>query len=272
MPTISVDQHTIHYQAQGTGPDVLMIHGWASSLRMWERSVRVAVSAGYRAWALDLPGHGESSAPASEQWYTIPHLASAVEAFLQHVGIQRAVIVGHSMGGAIALELTARCPQRVRGLVLAPPVVTGRIGLSLHLLFDSPMGRRMLTLSQHHNTLARLGELSAYGLSWLRGGLGAALRRDAQDLARTAPQAAAGCLNAVLNFDFTDRLATIRAPTLVFVGLQDITLPPSDGMLAAAGIPGARLVKMPGVAHHPMDERPEEFDRLLIEFLKDLRG
>ena len=267
MPTLPLDQHILHYYVRGQGPDVLMIHGWASSLRMWERPLHVLAAAGYRAWALDLPGHGQSPSPPFERWYTIPNLTFVVQAFVRQVGLQRAVIVGHSMGGAIALELADECPQLVRSLVLAAPVVSGRIGFALHVLFDSPLGNRLLRLSQRHNALARLGELSTFGLSWLGGGLGAALRRDAEDLARTSPQATIGCLNAVIGFDFTDRLAAIRVPTLVVVGMQDVTLPPSEAMLAAAGIPGARLVKMQGVAHHPMDERPEEFDRSLLKFL-----
>ena len=269
MPLIKFEDYTLHYCVEGFGPDVLMLHGWASSHRMWERCLKRLALSGFRAWALDLPGNGQSSAPVLEDWYTIPNLTSAVQDFVQRLGIQHAMLVGHSMGGAISLELTDRCPQLVRALVLAAPVVSGQIGLALHLLFDSPPGRRLLGLSQRHNTLARLGELSTFGLSWLRGGLGTALRRDVQDLSRTAPQSAIGCLHAVMNFDFTDRLATIHVPTLVIVGMRDATLPPSEGLLASAGIPGARLVKMQGVAHHPMDERPEEFDRLLVEFLKD---
>jgi len=271
MPAVQVEGHSIHYRVEGSGPDVLMIHGWASSERMWERPMRQLASAGFRAWAPDLPGFGESSQP-TDNWYTIPNLTSAIEEFIECVGIERAAVVGHSMGGAIALELAGRSPQRVGSLVLVAPAVSGRLGLSLHVLFDSPLGHRLLELSQQHDTLARLGGLSTFGASWLRGGLGVALRRDAEDLARAAPQAAIGCLRAVIGFDFTDRLATICAPTLVIVGLLDVTLPPSEGMLAAARIPGARLIKMPGVAHHPMDERAQEFEHLLLKFLKETHG
>ena len=79
MPTLELDQHRLHYYVRGQGPDVLMIHGWASSLRMWERPLHVLAAAGFRAWALDLPGHGASSPPACEHWYTIPNLAAVVQ-------------------------------------------------------------------------------------------------------------------------------------------------------------------------------------------------
>jgi pimeloyl-ACP methyl ester carboxylesterase len=275
MPTIQVDQHTIHYSVEGSGPDVLLIHGWASSQRMWERPASRLASAGFRAWALDLPGCGESrSFGATNGWYTIPNLTGVVAAFAERVGIERMALVGHSMGGSIALELTDRRPEAVSALVLVSPAVGGRLGLSLHLLFESRWGRRLLELSQRHNALARLGGLSTFGAPWfgapwLSRSLRAGLYRDAQDLARTAPQAAIGGLRGVLDFDFTDRLAQIRTPTLVIVGARDATVPPREGEQAASKIPGARLVKLRGVGHQPVDERPEEFDHLLLGFLKD---
>jgi len=272
MPTIQLDQHTIHYHVQGTGPDVLLIHGWASSWRMWERPMHRLTSAGFRAWALDLPGCGESEALcASNGRYTIANLTSVVEAFIERVGIESTALVGHSMGGAIALEMTHRRPDATRALVLAAPAVSGRLGLALHVLLGSPFGRKLLELSQHHSALARLGGRTKFAAPWLMRTLPAraALLRDAEDLARTAPQAAIGTLRAVIDFDFTDRLPKIGAPTLVIVGARDVTVPPSEGELAANKIPGAKLVKLRDVGHQPVDECPEEFDRLLLEFLKE---
>ena len=270
MPTIQLDQHSIYYHVQGAGPDVLLIHGWASSHRMWNRPVRRLASAGFRAWAIDLPGSGESDAPgASNGWYTIARLADAVEAFAARMGIEHMALVGHSMGGAIALEMADRRAHAARALVLVAPVVSGRLGLSLHVFLGSPFGRRLLELSQHHVALARLGGRSRFATPWLMRTLlmRAALTRDAQDLARTAPQAAIGALRAVLDFDFTPRLDQICAPTLIVVGAHDITVPPSEGELAAARIPDAQLVRLRGVGHQPVDERPDEFDRLLLWFL-----
>ena len=271
MPNIKIDQHTIHYNVQGQGPDVLMIHGWASSWRMWERSICRAVSAGWRVWALNLPGSGESSAPAAD-WYTIPNMTLVVEAFIERVGIPRAALVGHSMGGAISLELTYRRPRFTRALVLVAPVVTGRLRLPLRVFLGSPFGRRLLGLSQHHGALARLGGRTRFAAPWLAHIPSAALRRDAEDLACTAPQAAIGTLRAVINFDFADRLDRIGAPTLVIVGTRDATVPPSEGELAAARIPDAQLVRLRGVGHQPVDERPDEFDRLLLWFLSQTCG
>lgn len=247
---------------------MLMIHGWASSHRMWERPLERLASSGFRAWALDLPGSGASDAHRrATDGYTIVNLTRVVEAFVERVGIQSVTLVGHSMGGAIALELAHGRPDLTRSLVLVAPAVSGKLGLAMHLLVESPFGRWLLNLSQQHNALATLCERTLFGAPWLA--LSPALRRDVEDLARTTPEAAIGGLNAVLDFDFTDRLPRLDLPTLVVVGSRDITLSPGESELAASQIPGARLIKMRGVGHQPVDERPEEFDRLLVEFLKD---
>ena len=268
MPNIQIGHHLLHFQVEGAGPDVLMIHGMASSHRMWERPMQRLAAVGLRAWALDLPGCGESSQP-SEGWYTIANLTAMVERFADRVGIRRAVMIGNSMGGAIALALADWRPQLTSALVLVAPVVSGRLGLELHLLFETPLGQQLLNVAQRHNVLGRIGELPTVSVPWLAQRMNPALRRDVQDLAHATPEAAIGALRAVMDFDFTDRLATIHAPALVVVGTRDVTVPPSEGALAAAGIPGARLVKLRGIGHQPVDECPEKFDRLLLQFLNE---
>jgi pimeloyl-ACP methyl ester carboxylesterase len=184
----------------------------------------------------------------------------------ERAGIRSVSLIGHSMGGAIALELGRRRPELTGALVLVAPAVSGRLRF-LRTLLDSPFRQLLLSLSQPHTALALWSERTMLGASeFIRN---PALRRDLQDLAHTTPEAFIGGLNAVLDFDFTDHLRVISAPTLVVVGTRDMTLPSSESELAASQIPGARLVKMRGVGHQPIDERPEEFDRLLVEFLKD---
>ncbi len=169
------------------------------------------------------------------------------------------------MGGAVALAMAAERPQATRALVLVAPAVSGRLRLAFHLLLDSRLGRRMLGLALWRNVLNRLASPSRHRSSWLA--RNPARLRDVRDLARTSPEAAVEGLRAVTQFDFTSRLPDITAPALVIVGTHDATLPPSEAELAAARIPGARLVQMRGVGHQPVDERPEEFDRLLLEFV-----
>lgn len=263
MPIIQLDSRLdIHYHAKGAGPDVVLIHGLGSSLRMWERPLQRLAAAGLRAWAVDLPGSGSSSVLNSP--YTIPSLANTVETFAGYVGIERAALVGHSMGGAITLEMARRRPEFVRALVLVAPVISGRFGFSLHVLLGSTLGRRGLELLRRHSALLWPRAHPNFALPW-RGH--PALIRDVEDLARTAPQAFWGGLSAVLDFDSRGYLPSIHAPALVIVGARDATVPPAEGELAAARMPRARLVKMKNAGHRLVDECPAAFDCTLVEFL-----
>jgi pimeloyl-ACP methyl ester carboxylesterase len=154
-------------------------------------------------------------------------------------------------------------------LVLVAPAVSGKLGLVSRLLSRSPLRRCWSELWQRRDGLTRLARrpwLASVGLA-----LRPTLYRDLQDLARTTPQAAIEGLAAILRFDITPHLPTISAPTLVIVGTRDMTLSPSEGELAARRIPGARLVRLPAM-HEPMDDRPDEFDRLLLEFMQETRA
>src|SRR3990172_4117005 len=93
------DEHT---------PTVVLLHGWASSRRMWE-SAQQRLSAHFRTIALDLPGHGESSKP-DWTWYSIPRYTDLVDDLMEALELRRPAIVGHSMGGTIGLELAGRQP------------------------------------------------------------------------------------------------------------------------------------------------------------------
>ena len=125
--TTSVNGLNIHYGVVGAGPDVIFIHGWASSAKMWA-GLLPQMSVDYRCWSLDLPGFGDSEKPAPS-WYSIPNYTLLVAEFARQNGMGPLRLVGHSMGGLIALDLAARHPARVERLVAINPVVTGRARL-----------------------------------------------------------------------------------------------------------------------------------------------
>jgi pimeloyl-ACP methyl ester carboxylesterase len=112
-----VDGVDIHFQQVGDGPDVVMIHGMATNLAFWWLTMALATRWGLRVTALDLRGHGRSSVPATG--YTVPHLAHDVVGLMDAAGIGRAHLVGHSLGGEVALLVAARRPERVSSVTLA---------------------------------------------------------------------------------------------------------------------------------------------------------
>jgi pimeloyl-ACP methyl ester carboxylesterase len=109
MPVTDVDGVGIHFQQMGDGPDVVMIHGMATNLAFWWLSMVLAARSGFRVTALDLRGHGHSSVPATG--YTVPDLAGDVVGLMDAAGIERAHLVGHSLGGEVALLIAASQPR-----------------------------------------------------------------------------------------------------------------------------------------------------------------
>jgi pimeloyl-ACP methyl ester carboxylesterase len=255
----------IHYHVQGEGRDVVLVHGWASSWRLWQGTMRVLAEMGCRVCALDLPGFGASDKP-DDGWYSVENFAATVAAFCRALGLERARVVGHSMGGTIALALGLAQPALVERLVAVSPVVSGRIGLPVRVFAAGRVGRWLYDQSVAFWPLAAAGAQTLYSRSWSLKPR-AYHRRNWEDLAQASPHAALGCLRALADFDLRSQLGAITAPTLLMTGAGDLNVPPSHARIAAARIPGSRLVVLRGARHLPMDERPEAFHRELTGFL-----
>ena len=250
----------IHYTVEGKGPDVLLVHGWTASRRMWA-DLSSQLAGQYRCWALDLPGCGDSDKPGYG-WYSIPNFTAILNEFVQTAGIERARVVGHSMGGMIALNLAAMHPGALARLVAINPVVTGRA--SLRPLAKPDASRRLLDWTLRFSPIVLRPLLShAYGdrLDRVRH-----IRRRAEDFAKGTVDSIISSGRAILAYDVSPLLDRIAAPTLVIVGTQDAQVPPSEGRLAAERISGARLSVM-RAGHLPTDERPAEILRQLRRFL-----
>ena len=263
MPHLSIDGLHIHYQSVGRGPAVLLIHGWASSWRLWARTMSRLAQNGYQAWAVDLIGFGESDKPGNG-WYTLGHFTHTLVELCERLDISRPALVGHSMGGAIAVSLALT--RGARALVLAAPVVTGEASFSLRLLLTSPVARRLFRWMRRQAFFSNLGDMKLVGMPGLF--RDPARRRDHQDLRATTVNAAVGSLRAVAESNLADRLPGLRAPTLVIVGERDLTVSPEQGKLAARLVPGSKLVSWPDVGHQLIDERGDEFDALLLDHLQ----
>lgn len=264
MPFLQVDGLRTHYQVRGEGPDVLLIHGWTSSWRMWERTMQRLSDAGFRAWALDLIGFGDSDKPYPG-WYSIPAYGALIGDFCQVARISSPFIVGHSMGSSIALELALQQDADVQGLILVSPIVTGELGFSLRPFLLSSLGRRLFDLSQRLPPLATVGELSKFGS--LRFVPGSAMRRNREDLARSSAVAAIQTLRAVVEVDYQEWLSAVHVPTLLVAGRRDRSVPPCQAELAARRIPDAQLLLLDGVGHLPVDESPYILHQAMLRFL-----
>jgi pimeloyl-ACP methyl ester carboxylesterase len=262
VSSIIVDDLKINYQTVGHGPDVLLIHGWVSSWRMWARTLSRLAAAGYRATAIDLVGFGESDKPV-DGWYSLDNFTATLLAVCDQLKLDRPALVGHSMGATIALDLALN--MEASAVLAAAPIITGELSFSVHLLLTSPAARHFLAWLRRQKFFSALGSMKPIAAPNLT--RDPIRKRNQQDLQRTTLNAAVGSLRTVVGAHLEDHLEEITAPTLILVGGRDFTVASSQGKLAALRIPNARLVEWPDVGHSMTDDRPDEFDRLLIDHL-----
>jgi 3-oxoadipate enol-lactonase len=261
---IDLEDNRVHYRMEGgSGRSLVFIHGWASSSRMWAREME-ALGGAYRCLALDLPGHGRSSNPPAA-WYSLDNFVGVTRAWVHALHAQPVTLVGHSLGGTIALQYALLYAEEVCGLVLVNPVVTGRLRPNVRWLYRRAPSRIVgdLTRRLWPRLATRMQQaLTANRLPLLPEGH---LRRNLEDLTLASADSLLGSARAAQS-DLSPRLHEIRAPTLAIVGRRDRTVPPEDGRLAARRIPGAQLIELP-TDHHPSDEAPEAFLAALRQFL-----
>ncbi len=252
MPYANTPEGEIFYAVRGqAGPVVVFVHGAGGSHLIW--NAQLAALAGIaRAYALDLPGHGRSGPPGRRR---IGDYAASVAAFLDALAVERAVVVGHSMGGATAQMMALEYPSRVAGLGLVGT------GARLRVLPAFIEG----VLSDNANTCRQVSEVELAPDAEPR------LRQlNEQAMRDCDPQVFQNDFKACDEFDIMQRLGQITAPTLVLCGDQDRMTPPKYSEYLAAHIPHAELEIIPGAGHMVMLEKPEEVSRALARFLQQV--
>ena len=262
---LTLGDNTFTYRVCGSGPDVLLIHGWTGTGRFWE-SLMQELAPHFRVWAIDLVGFGDSRNAHSAHSFSIDNHVELVVAFCESLGISANVIIGHSMGGAIAIKLALDYPAWLAKLVLVSPVVTGSFGWLRDHFLGSGVGRALLGVSQHIWPLAiRSSRLGARAL--VQSSNPEVLTRVLDDLQKSTWAAAHGGLLSMINIRLDRRLHEIRVPVLIISGSLDKVIPPQDSRSAAALIVGAQLLELPHCHHQTPDEDPDRFHQTVREFL-----
>lgn len=260
----------MHYRDDGdpSRPVVMLVHGFGDSFLSWEPWIE-RLSPQFRVITIDLPGHGLTSAPKGY----IPNsdaYADLVDALAAKLNLPPFALVGNSMGGGVAWQVAVRHPQRLSALVLVDaagwPATTLKEPPLAFKLMGTPVGRFLLT----HIETRPITE--------------AGLKADVVDKSIITPafvdrwvevQRAPGHRPILMgmspgkNSVATEAvLATIKAPTLVLHGEQDVIIEPASARKFAAAIPGARLITYPNAGHLPQVEIPDRSAADVADFLK----
>jgi pimeloyl-ACP methyl ester carboxylesterase len=270
---IELHGHRVIYHMVGQGPPVVLIHGMLNSSRHW-RSVALRLAERYTVIAPDLIGHGDSATPRGD--YSLGAHAAGIRDLLAVLGIERATIVGHSLGGGVAMQFFYQFPQRTERLVL---ISSGGLGHDVSPLLRTaslPGAALLASLVAHPRLLTVLhatGErLRASG--WRKAVYLQALVRALRPLEQPgAREAFLHTLRSVIDVrgqrvSATDRLYLLAdMPTLIVWGERDNTIPLAHGRAAQQAAPGARFECLPKAAHFPHLEDPEALASLLLDFI-----
>lgn len=262
MPEARVDGTVVHYLDKGEGePALVLLHAFPLCAAMWSPQLD-ALSTSTRVVAPDLLGFGASDAPDDPSAYSVDIWADLVAGLLDHLGLERVVLGGLSMGGYAAFAFARRHRGRLAGMVLAD---------------TRPGPDTAEAAERRRGQIRQLRERGSADLveTLLGGLLGDDTRRHRPDvvaatraLMDSSPAGFIGALEAMIRRpDSTPMLADIDVPTLVMVGAQDVLSPPEVARALHAAMPGATLAVLPGAGHLSSLEAPAAFNAALVDLV-----
>jgi pimeloyl-ACP methyl ester carboxylesterase len=270
--------HRVSYRIAGSGPPLLLLHGIANSSATWER-VAPLLSERFTLIAPDLLGHGESATPRGD--YSLGAHASGARDVVTALGHEHVTVVGHSLGGGIAMQFAYQFPERTERLVL---VASGGLGREVHLLLRAAAlpgadyvlpaltSRRVMDIGRGVGSLfARVGLRPSGDVEVLARGFASLDNAGSR-------QAFLHTVRAVIDpggqrVSAHDRLALAALlPTLIVWGARDSIIPVEHGAAAHAAMPGSRFERFELAGHMPHDDEPERFAEALKRFCDTTDG
>ena len=259
MPTVAsirAGAHEIFYEGDGTGggPSVVVLHGFRNSSQSWAPLRDRLDTTGLSAWYPDFPGCGSSSTPPTWKDCTIQAYAEVVERFCGALGLSDVVLVGHSLGGGVALQLALEQPGLLAGMVLVAPTPAEGLGYLTEAQVDSLIN----PTDDELETVARA--------AFHRPPPEADFERLMATVRSARPVHVEGAIRSQLEFQVAERLGEIAIPTLVVGGDRDRHIPVRYTLRTAASIRHCGVQIYHQVGHAPFFEAPDEFATLIRRF------
>jgi pimeloyl-ACP methyl ester carboxylesterase len=255
---INIDGINLAYTLSGRGPSVVLLHGWMCNRKFWKQQAEV-LSQTYQVLALDFRGHGDSD--VAERGYTIEQLADDVRAVMEGLGINRAVMAGHSMGGMVAQQFCISHTGFSSGLILVTTIA-------------ADLEERLIS-KQIEKDSTRLGFRQAF-LRYFEGWFGPStdpkvIEWVRKEMLQTSENVGLSLVSSYRRFDLRAHLRDLHIPTLVIGTASDTSAVPVESKTLVALIPEAQLVMIDRAGHFPMLETPEMLNEALEKFLRCLR-
>ncbi len=262
---------TANYSQQGSGTPVILIHGVAASLHDWDELIPDLSQSGHATYALDLLGHGDSPKLASRA-YQMDWLVEHFSGWMQSLHLtEPAILIGHSLGGYIALEYAQRVSAWTRGLVLVNPLYSlSQLPRLLRRTYRRPHLSSFIVERTPGWVFRFIVDVTSRAMGHSSGAIHSLPEKvraqTTLDYMRTAP----GIYNVFNNGrDLSEHLPSMSLPTLVVWGERDQTLAPSSFTTMVNQMPRA-IGKSIRAGHVPHQSNPLEFNQMVIEFLRNL--
>ncbi len=264
MSSIVTEQGILHYESIGRGRPVILLHGWVNSWDVWRDSmVALAKTRRYRVYALDFWGFGDSAKGAENaaNTFQVSSYVEMVHQFMMTLGIQKAPIIGHSMGGTVALSMALEHPDRVeKTAIVGSPIVGSSLNPFLRL-----SGYNLIAQFVWKYPFIRDGIMKIL----LAGDSKEVKSMISRDVQRTTMESFFRSIGDLRATDLRDKLDTLEAPILGLYGTKDNIVSPSNAGILANGSRISKITMMNHSRHFPMIDEPERFIATLQEFLND---
>jgi len=259
VSSIVTDQGVVHYEVVGRGRPVILLHGWIGSWGYWLNTMS-CLESHYRGYALDFWGFGDSGKTRGS--FQVNDFVELVDQFMDRLGIDAAPIIGHSMGGTVALSLALSKPERVKQIVVVgSPIVGNSLSFWLQLAGKPWIATLLWKFPIFLRIFLKLMSLRATQKSdeWYQ-----MVTRDVSD---TTLESFFTSIRSLRYTDLTSLLSNISVPTLGIYGESDIIVNPKQASVLGKNLASSQIEMMPGSGHFPMLDEPVPFNRRLLDFL-----
>lgn len=261
LATLVTEQGIVHYEPYGRGRPVLLLHGWLGSWALWRHSIEL-LGREFRTYALDFFGFGESGDKADD--FSVSNFVLLVNQFMDRLGIVKAPLIGHSMGGTVSLSSAVNFPERVvKVVVIGSPIQ----GSSLNLLLKASGNSNFAYLIWRFPNLVRLF-IRGYGYFMANDGR-AMSRMVYEDVSKVTVQSFFESISTLRQTDLREEIQTLQMPVMGMYGKKDIIVNPNQSKVLKQYVPQSRIDWYTNAGHFIMLDQPERFHASVVDFLNN---
>jgi pimeloyl-ACP methyl ester carboxylesterase len=261
MSSIVTDRGIVHYETFGRGKPVVLLHCWLGSWNYWYSTMEYLSAHKYKTYALDFWGFGDSAKQGS---FSVTEYVRMVDQFMERMGLERARVMGHSMGGTVSLSLALAYPQRVsRVAVVGSPISGSGLAFLLKLSGYRQFARMLYAVPGLLSLSMKLLSLS-YAKDWRT--LYDMLKKD---LSRTTMESFSASIRDLRFTDLRPRLGELHIPAMGIYGRRDNVVDPKQGELMREGIKNHIVHYFEHSGHFPMLDETDHFHKTILDFLAD---